>query len=390
LGIAYALNNKTAIRTSYERVFDPWTNVNQDEENIQGLWPSVINITAGNLNAVNVDTHFESPVGNSALPAATPFNQQGWSVDPHMKTPYSDQWNFGVQREINPTTTLTAAYVGSHDGRAPLGFVANAALTPGPGTPLLRAPFPYVVPGFFTAGWGRASYNGFEFTLDKRFSHGLTYLVSYTWSKTLDLGADQGGFLESYGIQNPYDFNADKSVAGYDLPQIFRFSWVWDFPWRSKSRPLEAAIRGWHVNGIASLTSGRPYNVGISGDNANIGTTLDPAQRPDLVGNPKLSNPTILQWFNKAAFGAPAPYTFGNEGRNIMRGDWFKNLDLGIFRDFYITETKRLQFRFESFNLTNTPTFGLPNATYGSLTEGQVSGTLSSSRQIQFALKFLF
>jgi hypothetical protein len=130
----------------------------------------------------------------------------------------------------------------------------------------------------------------------------------------------------------------------------------------------------------------------MQGDNADVGYDLGYplAQRPDLVGNPVLSSPTVQEWFNKAAFAAPAPYTFGNEGRNILRGDWFKNFDMEIARDFNMTETKRIQFRFDAFNLTNSPTFGEPNYVFGSPTFGELSGTLSTSREIQFALKFLF
>jgi outer membrane receptor protein involved in Fe transport len=240
LGIAYALNNKTAIRASYARLFDPWTNMMNDEANIVGGWPSISSISAGNLNALNVDTHMENPLPASQLPAATPFAQLEWYTDPHEKTPYSDQWNFGVERLLNPTTKIDAMYVGSHDSRLPMGMLYNLALTPGPGNPVLREPFPYTGPGFFSAGWGRASYNGFEFSLSKT-SHELTYLVSYTWSKMMDVGTDPGGFMESYSIQNPYDFNADKSVGGTNLAQMLSAEAVWMLPWGSKNRPLNAA-----------------------------------------------------------------------------------------------------------------------------------------------------
>jgi hypothetical protein len=155
-------------------------------------------------------------------------------------------------------------------------------------------------------------------------------------------------------------------------------------------------IGNWQLNGILTLTSGVPYYVYISSDIPNIGN-FAPAiagngnVRANLVGDPHLSSPSTQEWFNTAAFAPPAPFTFGNSGRNSLRADWFKNLDLSLFRDFPIGERRSLQFRAEAFNITNTPTWGIPvNDLNNHAQFGSITSTRSTERQLQLSLKLYF
>jgi len=129
--------------------------------------------------------------------------------------------------------------------------------------------------------------------------------------------------------------------------------------------------------------------VNISGDIANTGNASG-YMRPNLVGDPTLSNPGTSQWFNRAAFAAPAAYTFGNLGRNTLRSDWVRNFDLSLFRQFPITESMRFELRVEAFNAFNTPTFAAPVSNMSSPTFGQVLATANSPRQLQLGAKFIF
>ena len=115
--------------------------------------------------------------------AATPFNQVQWFYDPHIKNPYSEQWNFGVQRQLNNSTALTLDYVGSSTHRANIGGYYNTALTPGPGDPQTRSLYTYAAPTFYDRSIGFADYNALQFQLDKRYTNGLSYQVAYTYSK---------------------------------------------------------------------------------------------------------------------------------------------------------------------------------------------------------------
>jgi hypothetical protein len=148
-------------------------------------------------------------------------------------------------------------------------------------------------------------------------------------------------------------------------------------------------IGGWHFNAIDVYQTGSPFSVVYSTPQSNTGVSSD---RPNVIGNPYLANPTIQQWFNPAAFAPQAIGTIGSEGRNIMTGPPFRHFDCSIFKDFKIQERYTLQARFEAYNLTNTPNFANPGATLGTTTIGIISNTRSGStpRNLQFALRFSF
>ena len=135
-------------------------------------------------------------------------------------------------------------------------------------------------------------------------------------------------------------------------------------------------------------STGQPYNVSTSGDIANTGCGCNRANRVGGVPAEILLGPD--QWLNPAAFVNSAPFTFGTLGRNALRADWPRNFDLSLFREFPVTESKRLQFRTEFFNALNTPVFGVPDSTVGDQHFGQIFYTSNSARIIQFALKFYF
>jgi hypothetical protein len=160
---------------------------------------------------------------------------------------------------------------------------------------------------------------------------------------------------------------------------------------------MKYTLAGWQVSGITSLQSGRPFTIGISTDNANVGAR-GKFQRPDLVGDPFRSGFTSTYgpggtYYDTAAFALAPQYHFGNLGRNAMFGRSFYDTDLGIFKNFYLTERFKLQFRSEFFNAFNNVNFDVPgsnNNTFGDPAFGAVTQTVNSQRQIQFALKLLF
>jgi Carboxypeptidase regulatory-like domain/TonB dependent receptor-like, beta-barrel len=403
VGLAYRLGSRSVLRASYGRVYDNWSAVTQLIENYEGAWPDIGQLLANNLNASYVTVTAENPFAQAnALPAPTPFTQVQWFEDPLQKNAYSDQWNFEVQRQLTSNTLVSATYVGSHDSRLNLGGYRNVAVTPGPGdaaTVASRQPYPYIAPTYYDQSIGRSSYNAFQFSLNRRSTKGLSYLISYTYSKSMDIACSGFFGVEGCSIQNPYNLNNDRSVSGFDLTHILSASWVDQLPFghgrkfSSNNKFANAVIGEWAVNGILTLTSGVPYEIGVSGDIANTGNSGCCSgfyERANLVGDPTLSNPSPSLWFNKSAFQVPAPYTFGSLGRNSLRADWFKDLDLSIFREFPITETKRLEFRAEMFNFTNTPTWGTPVNNMSVTNFGRVLSTRSTEREVQFSLKLYF
>jgi len=341
-------------------------------------------------------------LGSAGFPAPTPFGQVEWYRDPKAKDPYSEQWNFGVQRQLSSNTVMTANYVGSQSHRLTVGGLYNVALTPGPGTPAqvtARQPYPYISPTFYDRSIGNSSYNAFQFTTNHRSSNGLTYLVAYTWSKSLDVGCSGFFGIESCSVQNPYNIRGDRSVSGFDLTHVLSASATAPLPFgkgrhfANSSGLVNYIVGNWQLNGILTLTSGLPYNVYISSDIPNVGNFAPWSGnvRANRVGDPNVPNPSTREWFNTAAFAPPAPFTFGDSGRNSLRADWFKNLDVSLFRDFPIGERRSLQFQAQAFNVMNTPTWGIPvNDLNNPAQLGSITSTRSTERQLQLALKLYF
>ena len=413
IGIAYQLFPGTVLRGGYGRFFDNWAAITQTAQNYEGTWPSLDQLGASNLNPVTAGAptvQAEDPLNQGAgapVTTGTPFTQSTWFADPYLKRPYADQWNFGVQQQVTSSAVLTANYVGSVGRRLDIGGAYNVAMAAGgnancpASTPNCGAPFPYIGPTAYDRSQGKSTYNALQVSLNGRQQHGLTYLISYTWSKSLDLGCSGFYGVEGCSIQNPYNLQADKGPSATDLPQIFSTAWVYTLPFgkggkfSSDSPIVNALIGGWNLNGVLSFNSGTPFDVGTSQDiahtgNYNYGNGYG-YERANLVGNPYPGNKNPNQWINTAAFAYPAPNTFGDLGRDSLRSDWNKNLDLSIFRQFPITERFRIEFRFETFNLTNTPVWAIPVTNLDStLLFGRVTHTANVPRQLQFGLKLYF
>ena len=407
LGIAYSLNDKTVVRASFGMFNDLWAGVMQTVQGIGGDWPSIAQILTPALNTSNevATVNWQNPLanlGSGGLPAPTPFGQVEWYRDPKAKDPYSEQWNFGVERQLGSNTVMTANYVGSQSHRLTVGGLYNVALTPGPGTPAqvtARQPYPYISPTFYDRSIGNSSYNAFQFSSNHRSSSGLTYLVAYTWSKSIDVGCSGFFGIESCSVQNPYNIKGDRSVSGFDLTHVLSASATAPLPFGKGRRFTNSSglvnyiVGNWQLNGILTLTSGLPYNAYISSDIPNVGNFAPWSGnvRASLAGDPNLPNPSTREWFNTAAFVSPTPFTFGDSGRNSLRADWFKNLDVSLFRDFPFGERRSLQFQAQAFNVTNTPTWGIPiNDLNNHAQFGSITSTRSTERQLQLALKLYF
>jgi len=330
------------------------------------------------------------------LPAATPFGQLQWFIDPRVQNAYSEQWNAGIQQSIGRSTIIEADYVGQHSSRLNEGGLRNVATTPGPGDPSLRYPYPYMTPTYYDKSIGKASYNAFQFKIRRTTSKGLSYIVSYTWSKIINLGCDGYFGAEGCSVQQVYNLKDDRSVAGFDIPQSLSTSWTYDLPFgkgmkfNSGNKALDYVIGPWSLNGIFTIRSGEPQTLGVSGDIANIGGNNE---RPNVVGPLYPSNQIWQSYIQTSSFQVPAAYTFGDFGRNAIRLGDYSNWDISIFRDFPIplNEATHLQFRAEFFNAFNHPVLGgCLDTTVQDTNFGVANCTRNYSREIQFALKFYF
>jgi hypothetical protein len=315
-----------------------------------------------------------------------------FGADNRNKIPYAMEYNAGIEQELPGSMVLSVDYVGSVGRHLFIQPSGNTALYPGPGPVSARQPYPAYGGAFsFDENVGNASYNALQTKIQKRLSSGLTFLASYTWSKSLDIQSEG----QSGSIETIYDRKRDWGPSDFNRTNLFVFSGIYQLPF-GKGKPYLANANGfvdnlfgnWNVGSIITLDSGRPFSVVAGGDIANVGGG---SQRALVVGNPLTGfQQGRLEWFNTAAFKIPAPYTFGTEGRNNLAGPAVRNVDFITYKDFKFLERFSLQFRAEFFNIFNHTNFGLPSNNVQASSFGQITSTSTSSRQIQFALKLQF
>jgi hypothetical protein len=251
-----------------------------------------------------------------------------------------------------------------------------------------------------------SNYNALQLRAEKRYSSGVTFTASFNYQKAMGIGysSNENGGYGPTNPQDPRNLRADYGRSALDQRLRFVFSHVWEIPWMREAEGLKGALLGgWAVNGIVSLTSGLPVTVIQSGDNHRTGP--ESIGRPHIVHGESvgrvLEDRTINRWFNTNAFvtsvceGCPGgqylgPKGYGNAGVGLFDAPAQKTWDFGLSKNFAITEGQRLQFRWEVFNLLNTPQFSAPNSISGTPTFGQISSTVIDNREMQFALKYSF
>ena len=237
VGFAYKATEQTAIHGAFGIVYDNWAAVTQLVQNAEGSWPDLGQLQTPNSTNVpsaaspTPTVNAQNPFGASGglYPAATPYGDNDWFFDPNYKNAYSEQWNFGVQQQLSNSLSLRMDYVGSGSHRTNIGGYYNTALTPGPGDPQTRAPYPYAIPTLYDQGIGNSSYNALQVSLDKRFSQGLSFQVAYTWSESFT--ADDGWFdSEGITVQDAYNPRASRGYAGTNVPQVIAVNTIYDVP----------------------------------------------------------------------------------------------------------------------------------------------------------------
>ena len=316
------------------------------------------------------------------------------------RTPYSMQYMFNIQRELPSQTLLEVGYLGSVSHRLEsLRSVNEAVPAPrstGLGIPQ-RSPFPNFGRIQLVDNGSNGNYNSLGIKATKRYSSGLTYLVSYTWAKSIDTATairNQGG--DTLFPQNSYCRSCERARSSHDTRHRFITSALWDIP-IGKGRKVnidngfaDAVVGGWQVGSILTLQSGFPVTVTAGDDPSNTGAFFD---RPNSTGqNAALprGQQDPQRFFDAAAFTRVPDGTHGNVGRNTLDSPGLIGWDFSLLKDFTFTERHKLQFRFEAFNFPNHPIWGNPDTSITSATFGRISGTRTNMRNLQFALKYSF
>jgi len=407
LGLAYQLTPKTVIRTGYgiyRTYFEPMG----DTQFLSDNPPFAYQVTVtGSQTAAAVDLQ-QGPASNAVSLA----HAMGLTFAQYPTTTpraYAQQWNFNIQQQLAPSWLLEVGYSGEKGVHLINRYDGNFA-PPEPGNinanrPIQTAVIPpsgdTVTPlgGIYQYHFnGNSNYQALVVSLEKRISGGLTWLTSYTWSKTMgDICSDSAdGSSTNCGFQDPLNMRAERSLDNQDMGQRFVSSVLYDIP-LGRGRHFgaqlpalaNAIVGGWTLGGIFTRHSGLPYTIIDNGNPANTGS-ISIISRPNLVGNPYSVPWSVGQAFNTAAFAAQPLYTYGSLGRNTMTLHDVTNLDLILSKIFTITERVHLQARFEVFNSTNTPPFtSAPGTTAGTGAFGVTSAT-GNPRQLQFGLKAMF
>jgi hypothetical protein len=396
-GFAYSFDGKTVIRGGFGIYYG---NENQSGNPFQANAPfhgSYITTnssgTAGFAGAKPISAGFPSERPTLFPTAGTTVNYYPRSY----KNMTSNEYSLNVQRQLTSHDVLSVAYVGQTATHVMIVPNVNQP-TPGPGAVNPRRPFPGFAAINETCQCANAAFNSLQASYRARFPDKLDFLASYTYSHSTD---DSSGAGNVTSPQNPYNWwETYRGNSDWDIRHNLVLSWTYDLPFgRNKmigggaNRFEDLAIGGWQLNSIDTFQTGTPFTPTMTTSQLNTGGSV---QYPNRIGSGKLPNPGPAAWFNVADFTAPALYTFGNSGRNILYGPGTKEVDASVFKNFAISSdgTKRLQLRVEAFNVFNTPQFNNPVATIGSSAAGTINsaGTPTlfqrTSREMQFAGKF--
>jgi hypothetical protein len=409
--------NRTVVRAGYGIFYDGFTNGvgGPLQAAISALpWTQAYQLPGPGFNLAN-------PYGS----AVTPFGSQTFvapatvlTVQSGMRPPYSQNWNLSIERTIATDYLLDVRYVGNKGTHLPRFIEANPSIY-GPGVNSnnnnqIRQYTTCNAAGLCNYGSvglladdSSSTYHALEVAFSRQYAHGLSFLASYWYSKSLDYistlnVAGSAPTLvagENDLAQNPFDLRAEHGPSLFDATQRFVLSGTWALPGRHwASRAVAFLADGWQLNAIASLSTGTPFTVYDSADVSLQGSAPEISgfysSRPNLISDPNADQPhTPNEWVSRAPFLQLNPQTqagqFGNEGRNVVRGPGIENVDLSFFKYFRIDEARRMQFRAECFNLLNHANFGLPVNDLESPAFGQILQA-GPPRLLQLALKFVF
>ena len=413
-GIAYQFDDKTTIRTGYGIYYS------QDTGNpVFDMGRNFGARQSARSNDVFPEVNLSDPWGGIA-----PGQCSGWdgpcfnalytfANDARRRTPYVQQFMLNLQRQVTDTLLVEVGYSGNLGRKLQRMYGFNTPLERSDPTDTTsqngRRPWGGDIYGRIQtiANVSQSNYNALALKLQQRHDNGLTYLLGYTFGRSIDQGS---GIRTNSGDNlfpaSSYDLRAERGLSQFHTKHRFTGSIIYDIPLKFENRLVETIAGGWQVGSIITIASGQPFNPGNCGDlNGN-----SQGNRGDATGADwKASSPSADQFFAKdstdgrgpASLTCNVPVTIGgavfnslsarqgNVGRNYVLGPGFGNIDFSAMKNFRVTEKYNLQFRFESFNFTNHPQLNRPRTGVNDLRYGQVTSA-RAMRTNQFALKFIF
>jgi hypothetical protein len=374
VGIAYRPTDTWVIRAGYGITNDPFSLARPFRTNypvllIQNITGANAFVPAGRLEE-GIPPAQVPDLGNGIIDIPGTFT--AFTIDKNFKRGYLQSWNFTIQKQLTQSMTAQAGYVATRSVN-PMGYLdlnAGQEIGRGQAGQPLRQQFGRQAPTQLVTSFGPTHYNSLQATLTQRFARGMQLNVAYTWSKVIGY-ADNNDSEPSVRARAYFDRN--RTVRGYDRTHNFQVSNIWELPFgkgRTYAREgfLSALLGGWQVNNILSLMSGTPFTVASSGTSLDMPGSSQTADQvvPEvkILGGVGRGQP----YFDPFAFTQVRDARFGNVGLLSMRGPGVVNWDVGVFRQFRLSERFELTFRAEAFNASNTPHFANPGATVSNMT----------------------
>jgi outer membrane receptor protein involved in Fe transport len=349
--------------------------------------------TAGSLTITNPSLNpiatIQNPIPAALYPSNPFFNAVTLPADPVHYDTYVQNWNLMVSKQFG-ANVLDVGYVGNKGTHVDTSLKNWNQPDPGPGDIQARRPYPTFARIRLQSYMANISYNSLQVRFERRFSRGLSFTASYSWSHEIDDAwetTNNGGC----GCQNPHDLRAERASGVYDQRQNLVIGYVWQIPLGNNLKGIAGALgKGWSFEGILTFASGQPFDILESFDSQNNDGLWE---RPNLVPGQRLSVPNQgpSNWFNTGAF-TPSVYVYGNSPRDPVVGPGTDVLNLTLMKMFRMpwSEHHSLEFRAEAFNAFNTPQFNNPDQYLGDTAFGQVTSTKLDSRELQLALKYRF
>lgn len=448
-GFAYHAFDKTVFRGGYGILYSPsvmQASGTSGSGGVEGFQSSSnMNVSFDNGRTIAAylknpfPTGYNLPLGSVAGATSGAATDLGLSIGDSFfidyQNPMIQQWNFNIQQQVKGNWVIDVGYLGSKgqhliDGESNMtynqlpasffslgnaltqsvpnpffGIITNPTSALSQPTVLRRqllAPYPqYVNVNAFRKPQANSIYHSFTLSAERRYSQGLTMLLSFTGGKLLDDSSQVVTFLGNAGTkQDFYNRKAEKSISAQDVSKRLVISSTYELPFgkgrkflTSASRPLELALGGWQMNGIATFSKGLPLQISNGGNNTNLGS---PGQRPNNNGQSGVKSGPVADrlnaYFDPSVFSQAPIFTFGNVSRTSpnLRAPGIHNLDFSLFKNFHASERVNVQFRAEAFNFTNSPTWGSPGTNVTAPGSFGVITSASGQRQVQLALKLVF
>ncbi len=323
-------------------------------------------------------------------------NPSANALPTNYRYPATHQWNFTAESQLTPNSSVRISYLGSESEHVTQQYnlkdPAMQAIPEGGTWQQLRPYQPFAEITLWSNG-STTNTQQLQVSARRRFATGLSFEGEFSWTKMLD----DGSYPEGSWPTDNRNIRLDRGNDPYVRPLFFVGNYTYELPFGkgrrflgSASRALDAIAGGWETSGIITIGSGLPYSLTFDTSLPGWQTGPNSSNYPDKIGNPQVSNPSLAEWFNPAAFAVPAEYTYGNAAPHSLFGPRYFDWDMGAFKRFSLTERFKLTFRSDLMNVLNHPNFANPNNDISQPSAGTITWASGPTRVVQFSLRLAF